>query len=350
MKQIRMKIKTKKRKGKKNAFFYIIPAVIIVLVAWGCWVIYSPRDKTNDSQAIFAVARGEGLGDIASNLAKQGFIKSRFLFQFLTIIKGMHNKLLAGNYTLSAAMNMPEILEKISTGDVVREKITIVEGWNLRDIASHFENRGMFQTEEVLEITGLPLSENFSDEFEFLKEKPTDVGLEGYLFPDTYEIRKDERVEDIIRKFLQNLEKKITQGLKDEIARQQKTLFEVLTMASLLEKEVQTYDQKQMVAGILWKRLENWWPLQVDASLTYITGKGSLELSQDDLEIDSRYNTYKYYGLPLGPICNPGLESIKAAVYYKESPYWFYLTTKDGKVVYSKTLKEHAINKGKYLK
>ena len=121
-------------------------------------------------------------------------------------------------------------------------------------------------------------------------------------------------------------------------------------MASILEKEVKTYEDRQIVAGILLKRLKTGWPLQVDAALTYLTGKESLDLTKDDLKIDSPYNTYKYYGLPRGPICSPGLSSIKAAIYYKENSYWFYLTTDDGETIFSKTLEEHNINRFKYLK
>ena len=149
---------------------------------------------------------------------------------------------------------------------------------------------------------------------------------------------------------LANFERKITPELKQEMARQKRTLFAVLTMASLLEKEVKTYEDKQLAAGLLWKRLESSWPLQVDATLTYLIGRSSSELTKGDLTTDSLYNTYKYQGLPLGPICNPGLESIEAAVYYKESPYWFYLTNLEGEAIFSRTLQEHAANKYKYLR
>ena len=192
-------------------------------------------------------------------------------------------------------------------------------------------------------------SQDFSQDFEFLKEKPENASLEGYLFPDTYEIKKGESLENVIRKMLDNFDKKITNDLREEIKTQNRTLYQVLTMASLLEREVKSYEHRQIAAGILWKRLRNGWPLHVDATLVYITGKGSEELTKDDLEIDSPYNTYKYYGLPAGPICNPGIDSIKAAVDYKESDYWFYLTTPSGQTEFSKTLNEHNIKRFEYL-
>ena len=161
---------------------------------------------------------------------------------------------------------------------------------------------------------------------------------------------------------LDNFDKKLTQDLRKEISRQSKTIFEIVTMASMLEKEVKDFEAKKLVSGILWKRLENGISLQVDATITYLAGKKTTHpegvasrpygarISIEDLQIDSPYNTYKYKGLPLGPISNPGLESILAAIYPKESDFWYYLSTPDGKTIFSKTLQEHNLAKAKYLR
>lgn len=357
-------IKFKKRKRAKRKYWWFVALVVVLALIWYFQGVYFSKDSSNENTTLFPIEGGEGLQEIASKLKKAELIKSEFLFELFTVGKGLQAHLLAGKYDLSSAMNIPEILAKISSGDTIKQKITIVEGWDLQDIGWYFENQGMFQAEEVLEITGfpgvdysktkdLPSPKNakaLSEEFSFLKGKPKNVSLEGYLFPDTYEIGELETLNEILRKFLQNFDKKVSQELKQEAAKQGRTLFEVLTMASLLEKEVKTYEDKQIVAGILWKRLKSWWPLQVDATLTYITGKGSLELTKEDLKTDSPYNTYENYGLPLGPICNPGLDSIKAAVYYKDSPYWFYLTNSIEETIFSKTLEEHGRAKYKYLK
>jgi UPF0755 protein len=138
--------------------------------------------------------------------------------------------------------------------------------------------------------------------------------------------------------------------IKEEIERQGKSIFDIITMASLLEKEVRTEEDKKIVAGILWKRMEIGMPLQVDATIAYITGKNSTRISKEETKIDSPYNTYKYKGLPLGPICNPGFESIFASLYYEDSDYLYYLSTPEGETIFSKTLEEHNIAKGKYLK
>ncbi len=183
-----------------------------------------------------------------------------------------------------------------------------------------------------------------------MKDKPKNLNLEGYIFPDTYEIRKEENLEEIIIKTLQNLDSKLTKDIREDIDQQKRTIFEIITMASMIEKEVRTLEDKKIVSGILWKRLENNMPLQVDATIFYITGKKGTAISIEELKIDSLYNTYKYMGLPLGPICNPGLESIISAVYPEASDFWFYLSTPEGETIFSKTLKEHNIAKAKYLK
>ena len=170
------------------------------------------------------------------------------------------------------------------------------------------------------------------------------------FFPDTYEIIPGAKLENIIRKTLNHFDEKLTADLKGEISRQKKSIFEVITMASMIEKEVKTLEDKKIVSGILWKRLEIGMPLQVDATVNYITGKNHDGVLLEDTKIDSPYNTYKYYGLPKGPISNPGLDSILAAIYPTKSDYLYYLSAPDGKTIFSKTYKEHSIAQNKYLK
>jgi UPF0755 protein len=215
-------------------------------------------------------------------------------------------------------MNVKEIAKIITSGKIKTVKITIPEGYTIKDI------------EEKLNI------------------KIENKALEGYLFPDTYYLPFGFLAEDLIKVMRENFENKIAPYKKDIEARG-KTIHQILTLASLLEKEVKTKEDKELVAGILWKRLKFGMPLQVDATITYLTGKKTTKIGKEDLEIDSPYNTYKYKGLPPGPICNPGLESILAAIYPEESDYWYYLSTPEGKTIFSKTLKEHNVAKAQYL-
>lgn len=295
-------------------------------------MVYLPQNPNSNKQVLFKIENGQGGKQIAQNLKKQGLIKDDFLFQLYAFLRGDSKKLQAGTYLLSPAMSVAKIFKKIVSGDALKEKITVIEGWNLKDIAWYFENKGMFQAEELLE-----LSQSFEN------------GLEGYLFPDTYLVDKDATLEEIVQIMLHNFGNKLSPELRQEIETQNKTIFEIITMASLLEKEVKDYKDRQVVSGILWKRLQAGMPLQVDATITYITGRKTTKISKQEIEIDSPYNTYKYQGLPQGPICNPGLDSIKAAVYPEESDYWYYLSTPQGQTIFSQTLEEHNIAKVKYL-
>ena len=191
---------------------------------------------------------------------------------------------------------------------------------------------------------------DFSQEFDFLKDKPIYFGLEGYLFPDTYEIAKGESIDNIVRRMLSNFDSKFKQEMRDEVQGQGRAISEIITMASLIEKEVKTLEDKKIVSGILWKRLGVSMPLQVDATIVYLTGKKTTKVSIEETQIDSPYNTYRNKGLPLGPIANPGLDSILASIYPEENEYWYYLSTPDGKTIFSKTLKEHNSAKARYLK
>jgi UPF0755 protein len=149
---------------------------------------------------------------------------------------------------------------------------------------------------------------------------------------------------------LDNFDVKLTDDLRQEIKRQKKTIFEVMTMASLIEKEVKSYQDKQMVSGIFWKRLNARVSIDSCASISYILGEDKKQYSYDDTRTPSPFNTYINAGLPLGPISNPGIESIKAAIYPKDSAFWYFLSAPDGKTIFSKTFAEHNIAKAKYLK
>lgn len=205
--------------------------------------------------------------------------------------------------------------------------ITIPEGYTVRQMGEVFEKAGLFKKEEFV-----VLAQN----------------EEGFLFPDTYKFFKITTPEKLMAKMKNNFESKVKEFLP-EIERQKKSLRDIITIASIIEKEVHNTDDRVLVSGILWKRISEGIGLQVDASLNYILGKTSAELTQDDLKTDSPYNTYKYKGLPKGPISNPGLGAIKSAIYPEKSPYLFYLSDDNGQTHYARNFEEHKENKRRYL-
>ena len=363
---------------------YLVSILIILIAAVSFWLTFLPIESSAE-EVIFTVKKGEGSREIALNLEKENLIRWAPVFRVYVLFKGIAGDLKAGEYILSPSMNIPQIAEKLFKEEVIKEKITLIEGWNLKDISFYFENKGMFQDKEVRQT----VAKDFSGDFNFLEDKPKNLNLEGYLFPDTYEIRKGESLEDIVKRMLNNFDKKLTADLREEIKKQQKSIFEIVTMASILEKEVRTFEDKKIVAGIFWKRIKLGEPLYSCATIAYILGRENWTFEEDESssltesrlrdeggkerealfdsagtwtfdemrreialgkDIDSPYNTYKYRGLPLGPISNPGLESIMAAVYPEDSDYWYYLSTPEGETIFSKTLEEHNIAKAKYLK
>ena len=251
----------------------------------------------------------------------------------------------------------------------VREEIdiTIIPGWDLRQIAADWKKRGIIKDEEELyKVAGKPAYDyagfnkkaptlNFNDSyakdiFPLLNTRPKYVSYEGYFFPDTYRIYKDSELHEIFSKIFANLEKKITQDMRLAMNEKKRNLFQTLTMASLVEREAQTAYDMAMVADIFWRRHQSDWALQSCASVNYVTKKNVPYVSEEDKKIDSPYNTYKYSGLPLGPVSNPSLTAIKAAIYPEKNNYWYFMTGNDGKMHYAATLEEQTRNIQLYLR
>lgn len=317
-------------------------------------------DSESHTPITFHLEKGEGVYEIAENLKAHGLIRSPAMFSLYALFTGRAFGLQSGDYILTPAMNASAMIQKFSTGDIIVEHITIKEGWNLRNIAEEFEKRGLFTQEEFFAVTGypavdwrqetnLPKPKDFSREFSFLKDKPLHASLEGYLFPDTYQVTANETPEAFVRRVLKNFETNLRADILAEIEAQQKSIFEIINLAALLEKEVRTFEDKKIVAGILQKRMENGMRLQADASVVYIRDGNYYKVSIEETQIESPYNTYRVEGLPLGPIANPGLESIRAALEPKESPYWFYLSARDGTTIFTRTFDEHLAAKSRYL-
>lgn len=233
--------------------------------------------------------------------------------------------------------------------------LTIIPGWNLRQVADYLVKQGITSsTDEVYKLIGkpavdyrrigalLPRVSNTS----VASYRPDYISYEGLLAPETYRVFKDASLLDVIRKLIDQRDKEIDAVMWEDIKNSGHNFFEILTMASLLEEEVQSPADKAIVADILWRRYKNNWALQLDSSVHYVVNKtGNVFTTNKERGFDSLWNTYKYPGLPLGPIANPGLASIKAAIYPEKNLYWYFLTAKDGTVYYAKTLEEHNANK-----
>ncbi len=292
----------------------------------------------------FEIKKGQSVKDIAFSLKNAGLIRNPWVFIGYLTYKGTTGELIAGDYLLKENMNLVEIAEVLTSGETAQKKITIPEGWQIKEIADYLDKEGIVEKEDFIAATKKDY------EFDFLKDKPRDLDLSGYLFPDTYSLPYKVTAEEIVLKMLFNFDKKLDSNLRKEIKNSGKTIFEVLTLASIVEKEVSKDSDRTIVAGIFYKRLENDMKLEADATINFITGKNNPQSSLEDIKIDSPYNTYLYKGLPPGPICNPGLLAIKAVIYPKETNYLFYLNRQDtGETIFSETYEEHLEAQRKYL-
>jgi len=239
--------------------------------------------------------------------------------------------------------------------------LTIIPGWNLRQVAEYLVLKGFAtSSDEVFAITGVPgeisktdiLLEPFDSQLQStLESRPRTLSYEGYLAPQTFRVFADAPVSDVIGKFLVERDQYFTsEGVLPDIFSGHHTVHQILTMASIIEKETKRNEDRPLVADILWRRLKRGMALQVDSSVHYAIDKiGDVYTTDKEREIDSPWNTYKYPGLPPGPICNPSLDSIKAALNPTANDYWYFLSDKDGVIHYAKTLDEQNANRVKYL-
>lgn len=302
--------------------------------------------------------------EVASILRQEGIIRSEtMLLLSLMWEQGIRN-IQAGTYFFEDASWVHEVAAAV-TDSATRKLVTvrILEGSSLRGVAAVFEENNIFGQDDIWIFTGIPAVDyrgremeelshlqHLEDRFPFLAGRPLYATLEGYLIPDTYELFDNATPQEVVFKMLQNFEAKLREeGIFREIEKQGYTLHDVLTRASLIEREATLYDDKRIIAGIIENRIERDMPLQMDASLMYVTQRGSLLLTKDDLASDSPYNTYVHKGLPLGPIANPGIDSIKAVLFPEDSPYLYYLSDKNSTIHFSKTFEEHKLKKAQYL-
>lgn len=297
---------------------------------------------------IFEIKSGEGVKEIGQKLEEAQLVKSRYYFDYYIWKTNSREKLQAGKYELNGSMTIPEIVQVLSLGEIVPNevKVTFPEGTSAEGMAKILKEKGFDGDGFLKYVKSAPAAKA---NYDFLQNLPTEAGLEGFLFPDTYIFWKEARPEEIANRMLLNFGEKLTPKMREDIASQGKTIFQIVTMASLLEKEVKTPEDMKMVSGIFWNRIEAGMPLQSCATIAYVLGKEKKQYSYKDTRTPSSYNTYLNQGLPPGPINNPGMNSILAAIYPTKNDYRYFLTDPaSGQTIFSKTSEEHAANKAKY--
>ena len=313
----------------------------------------APADVNDPTEMAFAVESGQSLTRVANNLESAGLIRNRTVFKYYCDFAGMGQKIQSGNYRLNKTMTMQEIADQLTRGDgnpLVRN-ITLIPGWTIEEFADRLVQDGVLQSkDEFLQLcrTGEAFQDYYyiADVLATKNVSQRKYVLEGYLSPNTYEVYTDAGAEDILRKLLSQTERAFPADAQEQAAEMGYTMDQIITLASLIEKEAKNADFAK-VSAVFHNRLKQGMKLQSDVTIHYITGVRKMSLADSDLAVSSPYNTYQNAGLPLGPVCNPSAEAISAALYPDETyvaENYLYFCAKDpesGELYFSRTLQEH---------
>lgn len=325
--------------------FLVIGFLVIVLVILNLVTTIKKPNSTSAEKKPFKVELGQGAGDVAQNLENEGLIKNNFAFIVYLNYKRAINKIQAGDYEIAQNLSIIQVAEIVTMGKTETSSITIPEGWDLIKIAERVEAKGISTKSQFLAQAKV---KNYQSSYDFLKTAPKEATLEGYLYPDTYQLTKSATSDELIKKMLDNFGKKFTKEIRAKIPENKISTHEIITLASIVEREVAKPEDRQLVGSVFNNRLEIGMALESCATIQYILRENKQQFTYEETRTPSPYNTYLNRGLPPGPIGNPSIESILAAIEPPESDYLYFLSSK-GTTYFSKTFQEHEAKKAKYL-
>jgi UPF0755 protein len=330
---------------KKYIIFFIPSLAVITFAIFGAvwWSQVSQSLSTQETVKDFLIIKGSSASEIGNKLYKEGLIRSSLAFRIYVQVFGKSKKIQAGEYTLSPSYSLSKIVDLLGSGPL-EVWVTIPEGFRKEEVAERF-------------ATGLGKADPGAFIDEFLAASKV---KEGYLFPDTYLFPKTASASAVVNRLVFTFDSKVGQEIRDNASKNGLSLNDVVILASIIERETLTNEERPLVAGILYKRLKKGWPLQADATLQYAVATNRCSsvpigckwwepVVKEDLELNSLYNSYKFAALPPAPIANPGLASLKAAAAPQDNDYWFYLHDSKGQIHYAATIEEHNANIREYL-
>ncbi|MGC8765427.1 MAG: endolytic transglycosylase MltG [Brevinematia bacterium] len=291
----------------------------------------------NNSDVLFEIKKGENFSSVVKRLKEERIVSNPFLFRWQARITGSLHKLKFGIYQIKAHESYSSVIKKFYNGKSFAVNLTIPEGYNIFEIAELLESKNLIKKE-------LFLSELKNPELLRYLNLPPSASMEGYLFPDSYSIPLNYSGYQIVKIFLDRFKEIVNEEILNMIRKRGLNLKEILTMASIIEKEAKFDFEKPIISGVYYNRIRKGYRLQADPTLIYalmLDNKYDGNIRKRDFEYDSRYNTYKHFGLPPGPICNPGKTSILAAIFPADVEYLYFVAKPDGTHHFSKTLEEH---------
>lgn len=336
-------------KSKKKIGILIgIIAVVVIGFFVTLSVMGGPVDKNDTELTVITVEQGSSTGTIAATLEEKGLIKNTFIFKLKSKLGGYDGEYKAGQYAISKSMSMKEQMELIKSGKTVGQMFTIPDGNTLEKNANLLAESEIVTAEEFLNEAA-----NGDFDYEFLKDIPKRANrLEGFLYPESYQVDLDADAHDVIDVMLKQFDSIFTDEYYEKAEKLDKSILEVMTVASIIEREAKTDEDKKKVASVIYNRLEEGMPLQMDSILAYITGEEKIKASLADTQVESDYNPYTNKGLPPGPICSPGKASIEAALNPADTDYLYFVATDklDGTNVFSETYEEFLEDKAAFDK
>ena len=316
-------------------------------------LFFAPVDAQDTATVAFEVTSGSSLSTVSVNLENAGLIHNHTVFKYMADFMGMGQKIQSGDYELSRAMSATQILDQLVSGDgkPLTTTITIIPGWTIEDVASYLvEKKVLSSADEFLALckTGESYAGYYFIEDVLSQDDAGDrkYALEGYLSPNTYEIYTSASADTIVRRLLSQTEAAYLLSYDERAQELGMTMDDVFTLASMIEKEAKKADFAK-VSAVFHNRLKAGMTLDSDVTVKYASGSQKMYLNSDDLSVDSAYNTYQRKGLPVGPVCNPSMDAVVAALYpdeqYVAQKYLYFCSTDpdSGELHFSRTLEEH---------
>ncbi len=322
------------------AILVLLPAALGIPGVLGYnWVDHQLHQPANpgNSKVRFVVPQGATFHEVADTLHRVGLIDSVTVFDLYARYKHLDRNVQAGAYDLSRNLNMIEILTALQTAIPDEVFVTIPEGFTIEKTAAKLDTGGVIKGSDYL---ALAVQAQFS--YDFLKDLPPGATLEGFLFPDTYLIPRNGTAKDLIKLQLDAFKKQWDDTRQGEAVQRKLNALQIVTIASMIEREARFQEDRPLVASVIYNRLAAGWALQIDATVLYAKGVWQSSVTKQDRMIQSPYNTYLHTGLPPGPIANPGIKAIDAALQPANTGYFFYLSDPQGHNHYAKTNEEFA--------
>lgn len=326
---------------KKWTAIAVVAAVLLgagLFLAFGTSHTIERSDRDAGENIYMVVKPGTTASEISDRLMQLGVIDSRLRFWWLMKLQGDASKFKTGTYAFTPHMDEQAVLDKLVAGDTTVVKFTIPEGFGIKEIAKRLADEGLVDEQEFLAE-----AKDFAP-YDYMKKRPNvRYAAEGYLFPDTYVIHSDVSAEGIMKMMAEDFDTRLTPALRQQAAAKGLSIHDLITLASLVEKEARYDEDRPIIAQVFFKRLQMGMPLQSDTTLQYLMAGPKEDVSIEDTKIDSPYNTYQHEGLPPGPIASPGMKSILAVLNPANTDYLYFVADRQGHNHYSQTYDEHLV-------